>query len=142
MIQLYFLSILCNGAAGYILFSGNEGDAEKPKNFINTPTFTLILGILSAIVGILKLLSPIPSNINSTRGVLIFGDLIPAAAGITAGLVLIFGLYRKEGGEAEYAETSSLNRLGANLLTFRRPLGLILIAAAVVHFVFGGILFL
>jgi hypothetical protein len=138
MIQLYFLSILCNGAAGYLLFSGSEGEAEKPQLPINTPTFCLVLGIISAITGILKLLSPIPSSINAARGVLIFGDLIPAAAGIVAGIVLIFGLYRKESA----GNSGELDRIGTNLLTFRRPLGLALLAAAFVHFIFGEIIFL
>jgi len=139
MIQLYFLSILCNGAAGYLLFSGNEGgESEKPQYFANNPTFYLVLGILSAITGILKLLSPIPSSINPERVVLVFGDLIPAAAGIAAGLVLIFGLYRKD----ESGNFGQLDRIGANLLAFRKPLGLILMAAALVHFILGKILFL
>jgi len=138
MIQLYFLSILCNGIAGYLLFSGNEGEIEKAQVSINNPTFYLVLGILSSITGILKLLSPIPSSINAARGVLIFGDLIPAAAGIFAGLVLIFGLYRR--GLSE--NSGELDRIGTNLLTFRRPLGLALLAAAFIHFIFGEILFL
>jgi len=138
MIQLYFLSVLCNGVAGYLLFSINEGMSEKPQLPINTPTFYLILGILSGITGILKLLSPLPSSINAVRGVLIFGDLIPSAAGIAAGIVFIFGIYRKEGAE----NRGQLDRIGTNLLTFKRPLGLVLMAAAFIHFIFGEILFL
>jgi hypothetical protein len=116
----------------------NEGETEKPLLPINTPTFYLVLGIISGITGILKLLSPIPSDVNAVRGVLIFGDLIPAAAGIVAGIILIFGLYRRGGSE----NTGELDRIGTNLLALRRPLGLGLMAASFVHFVFGQILFL
>jgi len=137
MIQLYFLSILCNGIAGYLLFSMNEGD-EKPQISIINPTFHLVLGILCAVTGVLKLLSPIPYGPNSVRGVLILGDLIPAAAGIVAGIVFIFGIYRKEGAE----KLGELDRIGTNLLVFKKPLGLALMAAAFVHFIFGEILFL
>ncbi|MDR2719017.1 MAG: hypothetical protein LBB89_13265 [Treponema sp.] len=138
MIQLYFLSILCNGIAGCLLFFGNDGEIEKTQVSINNPTFHLVLGILSAVTGILKLLSPISYGINAARGVLVFGDLIPAAAGIVAGLVFIFGIYRKEG-----AQTSGeLDRIGTNLLAFRKPLGIGLMATAFVHFIFGEILFL
>jgi len=143
MIQLYFLSILCNGITGYLLLSQKEGEIDKVQLPINTPTFYLILGILSSVTGILKLLSPLPSSINAARGVLIFGDFIPAAAGIAAGIVLLFGLYRKDGIENSGDETlAGLDRIGKILLTLRKPLGLALLGAALVHFVFGEILFL
>jgi len=139
MIQLYFLSILCNGVAGYLLFTMNDGE-ERPQIPITNPTFHLVLGILCAVTGILKLLSPIPYGPNSVRGVLIFGDLIPAVAGIAAGLVFIFGIYRKEGAESQ--GSGELDRIGINLLAFKKPLGMALMAAAFVHFIFGEILFL
>jgi hypothetical protein len=135
MIQLYLLSILCNGIAGYLLFCEDDEKIEKLQIPINTPTFHLVLGILSSVTGILKLLSPIA---NSGRGIIIFGDLIPAAAGIIAGLVLIFGIYRKDVSHA----SGELDRIGANLLTVRKPLGIGLMAAALAHFIFGEILFL
>jgi hypothetical protein len=140
MIQLYFLSILCNGIAGYLLFSGNSEDNpenEKLQIPLNNPTFHLVLGILSAVTGVLKLLSPL-SSVNSGRGVIIFGDLIPAAACIISGLVFIFGIYR--GGASQ--TQGELDRIGTNLLKFRKPLGMGLMAAALAHFVFGEILFL
>ena len=137
MIQLYFLSILCNGVAGYLLFSMNEGE-DRPQIPITNPTFHLVLDILCGVTGILKLLSPIPYGSNAVRGVLIFGDLIPAAAGIVAGLIFIFGIYRKERAE----NTGELDRIGTNLLVFKKPLGMALMAAAIVHFIFGEILFL
>jgi len=143
MIQLYFLSILCNGLTGYLLLSEKEGEIDKPQLPINTPTFYLVLGILSSVTGILKLLSPLPSSINAVRGVLIFGDLIPAAAGIAAGIVLLFGLYRKDGIEnLDDENPGSLDRIGKTLLAMRRPLGLALMGAALLHFIFGEILFL
>jgi len=138
MIQLYFLSILCNGVAGYILFSMSEGEDSSPRFPINNPTFYLVLGILSAVTGILKLLSPIPYGVNSVRGVLVFGDLIPALAGIVAGIVFIFGLYRKEGTQS----SGELDRIGTSLLALKKPIGMGLMATAFIHFVFGQILFL
>jgi len=143
MIQLYFLSILCNGLTGYLLLSGNEGENAPPRLPLNTPTFYLVLGILSSITGILKLLSPIPSSADAARGVLVFGDLIPAAAGIAAGIVLLFGLFRKGGIESSTDENpGSLDRIGKTLLTLKKPLGLALLGAALLHFIFGEILFL
>jgi len=138
MIQLYFLSILCNGITGYLLVSGNEGEKDTLPQIFNSSTFYLVLGILSSVTGILKLLSPIPSSADAVRGVLIFGDFIPAVAGIAAGITLIFGLYRKN--EAE--NPGQLDRIGTSLLALRRPLGLALMGAALIHFIFGEILFL
>jgi len=136
MIQLYFLSVLCNGLSGYILFSGDENDTdENPVNFFNNPTFHLVLGILSAVTGILKLLSP------SIGGILILGDLIPAAAGMVAGFMLIFGIYRKDT-SMSIESTGTMDILGASLLRFRKSIGLGLLAVSLIHFLFPQALFL
>ena len=137
MIQLYLLSILCNGLSGYILFAGNEDatDTDK-KSFqfsIENPVFHLVLGILCAVTGFLKLLSP------TMDGILLLGDLVPAASGIVAGLLMIFGIYRK--GSSSVNE-GQLERIGANLLRFRKPVGLGLIISSLIHFLFPQALFL
>jgi len=145
MIQLYFLSILCNGLSGYILFAGTDsGDSEdsspdsieKSIRFsLNTPTFHLVLGILCAVTGVLKLLSP------TMDGILLLGDLIPSAAGIIAGILLIFGIYRQDISAAP-ENPSALDRLGVSLLRFRRTVGFALIIVAFLHFLFPQALFL
>ncbi|MCL2264420.1 MAG: hypothetical protein FWC22_00125 [Treponema sp.] len=138
MIQLYVLSILCNALAGYVLFSFKEDDFENTPISLNNPTFHLALGILSLVTGVLKILSPIPSSIDAARGVLIIGDLIPAAAGIIAGLALIFGLYR----QGSSFGTGKLDQLGMNLLAFRKPIALGLFIAALSHFILGELILL
>jgi hypothetical protein len=139
MIQLYFLSVLCSGLAGYILFSGGEEDSvERGGRFsLNNPTFHLILGVISAVTGFLKLLSPITMEGHS---IYLLGDLVPAAAGVTAGLLLIFGIYRHDAISSESQGT--LDRLGASLLRFRKAVGLGLMVIALVHFLFPHALFL
>jgi len=132
MIQLYFLSILCNGLSGYLLFAGDEnGPAEKPK-FLG-PTFYLVLGIMSAVVGVLKLLSP--------ERIPILGDLLPAVAGVAAGFMLIFGIYRRELPSTAQSQ-GAMDRAGTSSLRFRKFIGLGLLAAALVHFLFPQALFL
>ena len=138
MIQLYFLSILCNGLAGYVLFSGGDDISDSPKSPMSASTFHLVLGILCAVTGILKLLTPIPLGVDSTHGIIILGDFIPALAGLAAGLMLIFGIYRQD----MSAKAGELDRLGVSLLAFRKPIGLGLIAASAVHFLFPQVLFL
>ncbi len=133
---MYFLSVLCNGLSGYILFSGDEnGTDDSHVNYFNNPTFHLVLGILSAVTGILKLLSP------SIGGILILGDLIPAAAGVIAGFMLIFGIYRKDT-SMNIESTGTMDILGASLLRFRRSIGLGLLAVSLIHFLFPQALFL
>jgi len=138
MIQLYFLSIVCNAISGYTLLvdNGNE-TGEKPNLSINNPVFYLVLGIVSAVVGILKLLSPTQKLDNST-GIFFLGDLFPAAAGIVAALMLIFGIYRND----YSAKAGELERIGVNLLAFRKPIGIGLIVVALTHFLFGQLVFL
>lgn len=136
MIQLYFLSILCNGLSGYLLFSGNEGEAINSRTF--SPVFYLVIGILSAVTGVLKLLSPTLDNI------FILGDLLPAAAGVIAGGMLIFGIYRRSApaSSSEVSASGSLDSIAVNLLTFKKPIGISLLAIAVIHFLFPQALFL
>jgi len=138
MIQLYFLSIVCNGLSGYIRFAGND-DVSFDKGTrlsLNSPVFHLVLGIVSAITGVLKLLSP------TMDGIPILGDLLPVAAGIASGLLLIFGTYRHDTSSAVSDSTGALDRLGASLLRFRKSVGLGLMGAALVHFLFPQALFL
>jgi len=141
MIQLYFLSILCNGLAGFLLFREKEDAAvpeggisnEKLKFSAGNPTFHLVLGILSAVTGVLKLLSPAKFPV--------IGDLLPAAAGVMAGLMLIFGIYRQD--VSSVPDTpGSLDLLGTSLLRFRKSIGLALLGIAILHFLFPEALFL
>jgi hypothetical protein len=145
MRQLYFLSILCNGLCGYILFAGNEdGESEDSaadsigrsiRFSLNTPTFHLVLGILCSVIGILKLLSPVVDEGKST--IYVFGDFLPVAAGVIAGIILIFGIYRQDISAAP-ENPGTLDRLGVSLLNFRKPVGIGLISVAVLHFIFAG----
>jgi hypothetical protein len=134
---LYFLSILCNGLAGYVLFAGKDSESNGKGGFsVKNPIFYLVLGIISAVIGILKLLSPL-HKLDFSEGIIILGDLLPAAGGIIAGLMLIFGIYKDASFKVE-----KLENIGLSLLAFRRPIGIGLIVIAFVHFLFGQLLFL
>ena len=122
------------------MFTGDEGGTDAPKKglpfSIENPTFYLVLGILSAVTGFLKLLSP------TMDGILLLGDLLPAASGIVAGLLMIFGIYRKGVSSSSSETGGQLERIGSSLLRFRKSLGLGLIASALIHFLFPQALFL
>nr|AGS52372.1 hypothetical protein [uncultured bacterium contig00077] len=134
--QLYFLSILCNGLAGFILFTGKDSQpVENTAKFsLQNPTIHLVLGILCSVTGVLKLLSPMKTAL--------LGDLVPAAAGVTAGLLLIFGIYRHDVSSSSEEPSGTLDRLGENLMKFRKTVGLGLLAVALLHFLFPYALFL
>ena len=138
MIQLYFLSVLFNGLIGFLLVFENpaeNGSIENSTKFsLNSGSFRLILGILSAMTGILKLFSPIFNR------VYILGDLFPALGGIAAGFILIFEFYRNHSSKIEYE--GQLDRIGNVFLRYKKMTGFALIALAVLHFIFPTALFL
>ncbi|MDR0400219.1 MAG: hypothetical protein LBH51_04680 [Treponema sp.] len=136
MIQFYFLSILLNLAGGFVLFSNNEGGVrsviEDEIHFsLRNETFRLVLGVLCAVVGLLKFLSPVQGDIP------VVGDLISAAAGLVTGFVLLFDYYRGrsffEDGDGGVKAVITVNR---------RWIGLAAMIAAALHFIFPGVLLL
>jgi flagellar motor component MotA len=138
MVQLYFLSIILNTLAGFLLVFGDviEGDSatKSIRLFLSSGGLRLALGILATITGILKFLSPIN---NKTP---ILGDMLPALAGIAAGFIFIFGFYREYSSKS--GDDSNLDRIGDALLQYKKAAGILLLAVAVLHFLFPTALFL
>ena len=138
MMQLYFLSILLNGLSGYFLFTGifdeSETFGEKIRLSATNPTFQLVMGILCIVIGVLKLLSPIDRFP-------VLGDLVPALAGVVAGFILIFGVYRKNTSSVSEA-SGALEKTGEKLLRYRKVFGIGLLVVALLHFIFPAALFL
>jgi hypothetical protein len=138
MIQFYLLSIVLNGLIGFLLVFGDviEGNstANGFKLFLSSWGLRLFLGILAAITGIMKLLSPV------LNGMPILGDIFPALAGLTAGFILIFGFYRENSAKSETEGT--LDRIGDAFLQYKKVLGVVLIIIAVLHFLFPTALLL
>jgi hypothetical protein len=136
MIQFYFLSILLNGLTGYMLgFGADEPDGSitaSVRPSLSNDTFRLILGILAAVTGLLKLLSPTEGDIP------VIGDLIPALLGLGAGFILVFGYYR----ERSTVEAENVNRLADFLDRHKKWIGFVLLAATALHFLFPKALFL
>jgi len=145
MIQLYFLSILCNCLAAFALLTGKDSDEGKtqfPGNELkNNPTFHLVLGILCTVTGVLKLLSPIPKRPDTLQAIILLGDLLPSAIGVLAGLLLIFGIYRQDALKTTDVQ-GTMDKLGITLLAFKKPIGLALLAGSVLHFLFPYALFI
>jgi len=134
MLQFYFLTIFLNALTGYILFTGDAGNVlEFKSNFtLNDETFKLVLGILSVVTGLLKLLSPIEGDIP------IIGDIVPAVTNFLSGFILIYEYYRTRSS----METSDTERIGKMLMGNKKIIGMAAIVAAILHFLFPKVLLL
>jgi uncharacterized membrane-anchored protein len=136
MIQFYFLSIFFNAVSGYVLV---REDKEQDLVFETGPFFSLynetirlVLGILTLVSGLLKLLSSIQGDIP------VIGDLFPAAFGLVAGFILVFDYYRTKT-SIESEKSDLIERI---LIKNRRWIGFVTIASAILHFLFPSVLFL
>jgi uncharacterized membrane-anchored protein len=133
MIQFYFLSIFFNVVIGYLLLRGDDETMNvSSKISLQDETVRLILGILSVVTGVLKILSPVQGDIP------IIGDILPALAGVACGLSLIFEYYAKRAG----ADTGTETGFNVALLKNKKVVGVAALAAAALHFLFPQALLL
>ncbi|TVR68360.1 MAG: hypothetical protein EA427_10625 [Spirochaetaceae bacterium] len=137
MYQFYFLSILANVIAGIALAYDRMDERLRlhavfnPQLFQRAP-FRLGLGVVTFIVGFLKLLSVTPGTPP------VVGDLFPAVIGMLLGFALCFQYYQ-ERTEVRSSTVVSLDRVfgrhGANL-------GMLGVLSGVLHFFLNRVLFL
>jgi len=113
-------------------FEGKATEDAKSSPF--SGGFKLIVGILAAAVGFLKLFSPYGNQIP------VLGDLVPAVAGFVAGFMLLYGFYRDNG--SGVGANGTVDRIGELLLRYKKQIGFACIAAAALHFLFPTALFL
>ena len=158
MLQFYFLSILLNVLAGLVLVYASdftkkeadfapetagdeEGSGESPESpasrlfkgaFLDDMTFRLVLGALSVLGGIMKLLSPVQNDMP------VIGDLIPALSGLAAGAALLIEFYAVRNS----LETSFPAFIQKIFVDGRKYIGVFCIIAGLMHFVFPRVLFL
>ena len=142
MVQLYFLSIVFNGLAGFLFIFGDLGGGDSAENSPKFSSigggFRLIVGILAAVTGILKLLLPMGDA--GKIGLPFLGDLLPALASLIAGFILIFGFYRERSSHVDSEE--KINHFGEVALHYKKTVGIALLAIALLHFLFPLALFL
>jgi hypothetical protein len=139
MLQFYFLSILLNALIGFFLFFEDESSSPlfKSEFFEKNGNTRFVLGILSALTCLLKILSPIEGD------VLIIGDIIPAGANFLCGFVLIFEHFRNRSSTVDSDEDSkNKNKFRLVLLHNKKIIGTAAVIAAVLHFLFPKVLLL
>ena len=135
MVQFYFLSIVLNVLTGYILISGDEGGPLEFKSgfSLKDETFRLVVGIVSVIIGLLKLLSVAEGDVP------VIGDLIPSLTGFLSGFVLIVEYYRGRSSPEVSEQSEKVDRL---LVGNKKIIGVACLIAAVLHFLFPKVLLL
>jgi len=123
-----------NALAGFILLMGDEGGDLGFRNFsFKNEVFRLVVGILSALTGLLKLLSVIEGDVP------VAGDLFPAVTGLLSGFLLIFAYYRSHSSLEVTEHTEKIDRL---LVANKKIIGVAALIAAVLHFLFPKVLLL
>jgi hypothetical protein len=138
MYQIYFLSIVINLIAGIVLSREIiTGKLPALANFIGdieeTSLFRLAGGIAAVAVGVLKLLLVTAGDVR------IFGDFLPALAGIVTGATLLSGYFREK---VSAGLPSWAARTADFLVAHKQIWGIIAIVAAILHFFFYPALFL
>jgi len=143
MLQFYFLSIVLNALAGLSLVSKDEDEIPGVKLSFKNENYKLWLGILTAVLGVLKILSSVEGDVP------VVGDLVPALAGILAGLALIIEhQQRKSADFTSFSSFSSQEEDGDTLKKFslltanKKIIGIIALIAAALHFLFPKVLLL
>ena len=135
MLQFYFLSIVANALAGYILISGSD---DSPLVFksgfsLKDETFKLGVGIAALVIGLMKILSVVEGDVP------VIGDIIPAVAGILSGFILVFEYYRSRTSLEASENVAKVDRL---LVANKKVIGIAALIAAVLHFLFPRVLLL
>ena len=135
MLQFYFLSIVLNSIAGYLLIAKDDDEGLEFKSgfSIKDETFRLVVAALSAITGLFKILSAIEGDVR------VIGDLVPALAGFLAGLVLFFEHSRNN---LSQDEPEYQGKVGLILISNKRAIGITAVIAAALHFFFPSVLLL
>ena len=137
MLQFYFLSIVMNALAGYILIKGDDGGQSSLvfKNGlpIKDETFKLVVGIISALTGLMKILSVVDGDVP------VIGDAFPALTGFLSGFILIFEYYRSR---TSLENSDGVEKVDRLLIANKKVIGSAALVAAVLHFLFPTVLLL
>ena len=129
MLQFYLISVSLNALAGYFLFFHSDSEVSETQTgfSLHNVTVKLIVGILSAITGIVKLLSPI-------QGIAVIGDFFPAVSGIFCGFILIYEFYKNRSTIDE--DSDRPDKVSGIILSNKKYIGAAALIFAVLHFIF------
>jgi hypothetical protein len=143
MPQIYLLSVVSTVVAGLALSSdylGKKSDFFASFGYLRQKrSVQITAGLITAVIGVLKLIFRSPRET-----VVVVGDLLPAAAGIILGIILIGEAFRQHPAEAAEQEKvgKSVEKVTRAIMPYRVPVGIAGAVIGLVHFLFPGILFL
>jgi hypothetical protein len=128
MLQFYFLSVLCNALTGFVLFKNEDPEPDEPRFrlSVRNGVFRLVLGLLTCLTAILKILSAVPGDFR------IIGDLVPALLGFFAGFILVFSYYRSHSD----LESEKSDQFASFFEKNQRWIGIVALSSALLHFLF------
>lgn len=136
MVQFYFLSVLLNILTGFVLSIDLLAERMEWVSSLKLPlsnnVFRFVVGISAAAVGFLKLLSVFRGDIP------VVGDLLPAAAGILMGVMLIIDYYKAKAAVSSQA----IDAIDRVFIRRKSVIGIIGIIIGVLHFFMPSVLFL
>ncbi len=138
MLQFYFLSILLNCVAGFILISNktpqteNESLETKIPDLFKDQTFKLVIGIMTCFTALIKLLTSFPGAVP------ILGDLIPSIAGFLGGIAILLDYYITH----SPSEVKLNQKLETIFIANKKYIGILCILSALLHFLFPKVILL
>jgi uncharacterized membrane-anchored protein len=118
-----------------MLIYKKEPDTSTQKNDINYvvehDTLRLILGIVSIITGLFKLLSVVQGDVP------VIGDLIPALSGFASGSALVFEYYRARSSLPQTSMDAPVPTTMERIFVMhKKQIGFLALGTAVLHFLF------
>lgn len=136
MEQFYFLSVTMNLIAGYTIMVSNTPDKgtalDGVRNYLKETTVRLIIGIIVATIGLLKLIIVMRGDIP------VIGDLLPASAGIASGTKLFLEFYQKNSS----VTTDSLEKVNNIFDKYGKTIGFVTVTIALLHFLIPQVVLL
>ena len=141
MVQFYLLSIIANVVGGLALSAGYIEEkvpalAGIKKFFNSRPTLRTYIGAITAVVGVLKLLSATGGDVP------FFGDLVPALTGLVVGTALLVDRYKESATMVEEHQTGIIATIDRVILKRRNAIGTIAVFVGLVHFLLPRLLLL
>jgi hypothetical protein len=143
MPQFYLLSVVSTVIAGLALSSdylNTKSEFFGSFRFLQkNRSIQIIAGLVTAAIGVLKFIFRSPGE-----DIAVVGDLLPAAAGVILGVILIGEAFRQhpKAGEGQEKVERSVERVTEKIRPYRIPVGIAGAVIGVLHFLFPRILFL
>ena len=133
MVQFYALSVFVNIIIGALMcIEGKNGEDSflgRLKEMLEEKGIKFSLGVLSAIIGLFKFLTPMRGDIA------VVGDLLPAVTGIALGGVLLLEFFRTRSD----ISSEAISRIEGTVTTNRKFIGMAGIVVGILHFLMPAV---